>query len=220
MKTKTTAKTISFCIAALFVLSISGQCFADSKPFADIDAISAKDKILTLQKEGYVNGISDGVFAPNKVVTAAESIQLFVNALNLNLDTVRFIKEPKATNYFAKANDDAWYANALIIASVNGLELSSDLDPNQEWTHEEFTYHLIQAMEKHENLPMINIVPADISDENQINNSYSGAIQRALVYKIINLDSNKNFYPTAKITRAEAAEQVYNALEYIKTVSK
>ena len=220
MKTKTPKKTITFCIAALLALTITGQCFASSTPFTDLDTISAKDKILTLQKEGYVNGISEGLFAPSKNVTAAESIQLIVNALNLNLDTIRFIKEPKATNYFSKAIDDAWYSNALIVASVNGLDLPADMDPNMEWTREEFTYHLIQAMEKHENLPMIKIVPADIADASQINSSYSGAIERALVYKIVNLDSKGNFNPTEKISRAEAAEQVYNALEYIKTISK
>ncbi len=220
MKKKTTTKTISYCLAALLAFSISGQCFASSSPFTDLDTVSSKDKILILQKEGYVNGVSDGMFAPNKSITAAESIQLFVNALNLNLDTIRFIKEPKATDYFTKANDDAWYANAFIVASVNGLELPTDLDPNQEWTREEFTYHLIQAIENHENLPMIKIIPADITDASQINSSYSGAIQRALVYKIVNLDSNKNFYPTAKLSRAEAAEQVYNALDYIKTLFK
>jgi S-layer homology domain. len=220
MKTKIPKKTLSFCLAGLMTLTISVQCFASSTPFKDLDAISAKDKILTLQKEGYVNGISDGEFAPAKNVTAAEGVQLIVNALNLNLDTVKFIKEPKATDYFSKANNDAWYANALIIASVNSLDLQSDMDPNMEWTREEFTYHLIQAMEKHNNLPMINIIPADIADNNQINISYSGAIQRALVYKIVSLDSNKCFNPTSKISRADAAAEVYNALEYIKTISK
>lgn len=122
----------------------------------------------------------------------------------------------KATDCFAKADNNAWYADALIVASVNGLELPADLDPEQEWTREEFTYHLIQAMEAHGNLPMLNIVPIEIADHDQLLISYDGAIQRALVYGVARLDAEGKFNSKGKISRAEAAEQTYNALEYLK----
>nr|WP_312578647.1 S-layer homology domain-containing protein [Sedimentibacter sp.] len=213
MKFKSKLVTIS--TVTVLTLSIAGQCFATAIPFTDIENVSAKDKINELRDKGYVNGVADGIFAPDKTVTAAESIQLFVNAFNLNLDTVRFIKEPKATDYFINAADDAWYANALIIATINGIELNNDIDLNQEWTREEFTYHLIQTIEKHGNLPMINIVPTEIKDQDKLTVSYDGAIQRALVYGIVQLDAEGKLNPKEKITRAEATEQIYNALKYI-----
>jgi len=209
-------KVVSLITATALTLTLSGQCFAASTPFKDLDSVGAKEKILSLQDKGYVSGISDGVFAPTNTITAAQSIQLIVKAFDLNLDAIKFFKEPKATDYFKKADNDAWYANSLIIAAMNGLDLSNDMDPNQEWTREEFTYHLVCAIEKHANLPMINLVPVEISDQAQMNISYSGAIQRALSYGIVKLDTTGNFNPTAKISRAEAAEEVYNALEYIK----
>lgn len=209
-------KGVALSAAFALTLTLVGNSFAAGTLFTDISNIGAKDKIIALQDKGYVNGIEDGLFGPDKTITAAEGIQLIVNALKLNLDAIRFIKKPKATDYFKKADDNAWYANTLIIASMNGLDLLNDLDPNQEWTCEEFTYHLIQAVEKHANLPMINLVPVEIADEDQITVSYSGAIQRALAYKVTQLDAQGKFNPKAKISRAEAAEQIYNVLEYIK----
>ncbi len=77
------------------------------------------------------------LYSNYSVFTAAQSIQLFVNAFELNIDNIRFIKAPLATDYFAKANNNGWYADALIVGSFNVPELPSDLDPNQKWTKEE-----------------------------------------------------------------------------------
>jgi hypothetical protein len=210
------SKIISLSTVAVLTLSLAVNCFADVIPFTDIASISAKDKVIALQDKGYVKGIGNGLFAPDKSITAVESIQLFVNTFKLNIDNIRFIKEPKATDYFIKADNDAWYAGTLIIASLNDLELPNNLDPNEKWTRERFTYQLIKATENHTNLPVIKISPVAISDQDQLTIDYSGAIQRALVYGITQLDGEGKFNPKAEISRAEAAEQIYNALEYIK----
>lgn len=214
------SRMITLGTAAVITLTLVGNSLAASIPFTDLGDVGTKDKILALQEEGYVKGIDDGIFAPNRTMTAAEGIQLIVNALELNLDLVRFIKEPKATDYFIMSDDDAWYADALIIAAVNGLEFSTDINPSQEWTREEFTYHLIQAIEAHRNLPMIKLIGMNIADEDQLSVGYSGAIQRALVYGVTKLDAEGKFNPKAAISRADAAEQIYNALEYIKEYSE
>lgn len=210
------SKMITFSAAAVLTITFAGHSFAAVNPFTDLTNVTAKEKIIALYEKGYVKGVGGNLFAPNDPITAAQSVQLIVNSLDLNLDLVRFSKEPKATDYFARADNDAWYADALIVASVNGLELPADLDPEQEWTREEFTYHLIRAMETHGNLPLLNIVPVEIDDHDQLTIGYDGAIQRALVYGVAKLDADGKFNPKGKISRAEAAEQIYNALEYLK----
>lgn len=209
-------RMISVLIAAMLTLSLAGQCLAAGTSFTDLENVSAREKILALQENGYVNGIADGIFAPKRILTGAEGVQLIVNALELNLDKIRFIKEPKASDSFPKANDDAWYANALIVAFIYELDLPNDFDPSQEWTREEFTYRLVQAMYADDKLPMVKLVPANIADQDQMTIDYSGSIQHALLCGIVKLDAEEKFNPKAKISRAEAAEQVYNALEYIK----
>ncbi|MCX7747440.1 MAG: S-layer homology domain-containing protein [Clostridia bacterium] len=202
--------------AAILTLSIAGNVFATGISFKDLDHASAKDKITALQNKGVIRGTADGIFSPDGKVTAAQSIQLFVRAFNLNLDTIRFIKEPKATDYFKKAKDNAWYAQALIISAVRGLDFPADIDPNRTLTREEYTYHLVKATENYGQLPMIKLVPVEIADQDQMTIEYSGAIQRALKYGIVKLDADGKFSPKGELSRAESAEQLYNALEYLK----
>ncbi|WP_227020085.1 S-layer homology domain-containing protein [Sinanaerobacter chloroacetimidivorans] len=211
------SKLTAAAVAALLVISLTGQSFAAVNPFTDITEHSARDKILALYEKGIVKGVGNERFAPGTTVTAAQGIQMLVNALGLNLDAVRFIKEPKATDYFPKADNNAWYAEALIIAAVNGIELPADLDPKECWTKEKFTHYLVRAMELHNSLPLIKLNPVAIADEDQITVDYSGSIQRAIVvYGILSLKEDGTLNPKAEITRAEAAAEVYNALEYLR----
>lgn len=214
MKTKFKMLTLSTVTA--LTLSFVGQSYAASNPFSDLTNIAATDKIVALHDQGIVRGITNEFFAPNETITAAQGVQLIVNAADLNLDLVRFFKEPKVTDYYKNAKDDAWYANTLITASVNGVELPADLDPNMKWTREEFTHRLIKTIEAHSNLPMIKLNPVEITDNADLTIDYQGSIQRALAYQVVKLDAQGNFHPKAEISRAEAAEQIFNVLEYIK----
>jgi hypothetical protein len=203
-------------IASVLTLALAGQCFAGSVPFTDVSGIAAKDKILSLQEQGVIKGNGSGLFAPDAPMTAAQGIQLLVNAFGLNIDNIRFIKAPKASDYFKNAKDNAWYADAFIIISFSGLELPSDLDPNAKWTREEFTHYLVKLMEDRGHLPMIDLKPVDISDNDRMDVLYSGTVQRALLYKLVELDADGGFRPKEAVTRADAAAAVYQALEYLK----
>ncbi|MGN7470873.1 S-layer homology domain-containing protein [Brevibacillus sp. SAFN-007a] len=197
-------------------LSMTNQAVAATSSFTDVNDVAAKEKIISLQQRGILHGVNDKQFMPDATVTAAQGIQLIVNALGLDIDNIRFIQEPKATHYYAKANDNAWYAPALIIAAHNGLQLPADLDPNQAWSREQFLYHLVTAIEQHGQLPMINLAPVAIKDEDALNPSYQGAVQRALHFGIVKLDAEGSLHPKATLTRKEAAEFIYNAIEYLQ----
>ena len=209
-------KIITLSSAAVLSLSVTLSAVAVSIPFTDLSGIPAKDKIISLQERGIVAGTDKGIFSPDSRVTTVQAVHMLVKALDLNLNLVRFAKEPKATDYFTKANDDTWYANALIIASVNGVEVDRDVEMNRFWTKEQFTNTLVTAMERHYNLPLLKIMPPEIKDADQMTVEYSGAIQRALIYGVVKLDEEGNLYPKDELTRAEAAEQLYNAIEFIK----
>ncbi|AOZ93041.1 S-layer homology domain-containing protein [Paenibacillus crassostreae] len=214
MNSKFKIITLTTTVALLFTLA--GQSFAATQPFSDLSHVDAPEKIISLYEKGIVQGVTSHQFFPLAPLTAAQGIQLIVNTFDLNLDFVKFAKDPKATDYYALANNDAWYADTLIIATVNKIDLPTDLDPNEQWTRQEFTYHLVQAMERHGNLPMINLLPVKVSDESALTIEYSGSIQRALSYGLVKLDAEQNFHPQAVISRADATEQIYNALEYLQ----
>lgn len=211
------SKIITLSAAVTLALSLAGQDFASAAAaFKDINSVQGKDKIIALHDSGLIKGITAELFAPNKTVTQAESVQMIVNALGLNLDLVRFVKEPKASDYYKNAKASAWYANAFIIAAVNGLDLPADLNPNEKLTREAFTHQLVHAIEITGKLPIINPVVVEFKDQNQVKVDYSGSIQRALNYGVVELDKNGEFHPKKEITRAEAAIEISNALNYLK----
>ncbi|MFC8683715.1 S-layer homology domain-containing protein [Brevibacillus porteri] len=208
---------MSFSILALLTVSFVQPSYAATTPFTDLAHSGAKDKIVALQQQGVIKGIDDSKFAPDETITAAQGIQLIVNAFDLSLAAIRFVKAPQATDFFSKADNDAWYAESLIIAAANGLELPADLDPNAEWTKEQFIHQLMRVMETKGNLPMIKLVPVEIQDNHELTVDYQGSIQRALAMDIIDLDKENKLHPQKAITREEAAEMIYNALAYLKS---
>lgn len=98
-----------------------------------------KPLLLLLFVAIFCTTASGSVFAKNKIVTikdhpknsisAATAVSLIVKGLNLNIDNIRFIKEPKASDYYTKVKDNAPYAGDFIIAQFNGLELPKDINP-------------------------------------------------------------------------------------------
>jgi len=215
---KTKRMLLTFSSIALLTLSIAEQGFAATAPFTDLTNVAAKDKILVLQQMGALRGVENNHFLPDATITAAQGIQLIVGALDLNLDRIRFIKQPLATDYFAKADNKGWYANALIIAVHNGFDLPADLEPNQLWTKEEFIHQLMLALELHSNLPKIKITPVEFDDMDELNPLYQGSIQRAITHGIAKLDKDQLLHPKDGITRKEAAEIIYQALAFIKAL--
>ncbi|KJD43440.1 S-layer homology domain-containing protein [Paenibacillus terrae] len=200
---------------SLLSFSFGGQMFAAGNPFKDLDSVSGKDKIISLQSQGLLKGVSDTQFLPASKVTAAQGIQLISGGFQLSLAAIDFNKAPQASGLFAHVKDTAWYAEAFINAHYNGVEIPKDIDPSKTLTKEEFTHMLIQGMEKAGSLPMIKIAPVTIADGSKLEPSYQGSIQRSLIYKVNTLDANKKFNPKSEITRAEAAVMLYNALEYL-----
>ncbi|MDF2678830.1 MAG: S-layer domain protein [Brevibacillus sp.] len=197
-------------IVALLTLSFGQQSFAATTPFTDLNQVAAKEKIIALQEKGYVHGVDANRYMPEAVMTAAQGIQLIVNTLNLEADPASAGK-PALT-----IDPDEWYADVLQIAIQNGIELPSDFDPNKSWTREEFIHQLMVAMEKQNHLPLIKIAPVEFADSDELTAEYQGAIQRAIVLKIVQLDADRKLHPKEELTRADAAELIYHALEYLQ----
>ncbi|MGN8226963.1 S-layer homology domain-containing protein [Paenibacillus polymyxa] len=205
---------------AILSFSFGSQLSAADSQFKDLNNVSGKEKIISLKDQGLLKGVSDTQFLPSSKVTAAQGIQLISGGLQLSLAAIDFNKAPQASGLFTHVKDTAWYAEAFINAHYNGVEIPKDIDPAKALTKEEFTYMLIQGMEKASALPMIKIAPANIADDSELEPSYQGSIQRSLVYKVNTLDANEKFHPKKEITRAEAAVMLYNALEYLNTHTK
>lgn len=198
-----------------FALAFGGPVSA----YQDLDRVPGSDKIEELRTMGIIDGIGRDLFGPNQKLSFAEGITAIVRGMRLNIDHIKFIKEPKASDYFTRVPDNAWYAKSFIIAHLNGLDLPKDINPKQHMTREEFAHYLFQGLIRTGDYAFIELFVM-INDEKQINPDYMESIQKLLVSKIAELDDKGNFYPKRQITRAEAAVMLYNAVRFIKEMQE
>lgn len=201
-------------LAILLIVGMLSSSYAFA--FSDVDKSENGTKITSLQSKGFLSGVSKHQFNPNGTMDNAQAISLIVKALELNIDNIRFIQAPKASHYFTKVPDKAWYASSFIVAFHNGLNLPKTIDPKQQITREQFAYYLSNALQSKGNYPMIQLYMI-LNDEKEVTKDYMNAIQNLLITKIASLDAKQNFRPKAVITRAEAAVMVYNTIEFIAT---
>jgi hypothetical protein len=203
-------KLTAFALTAMLAGSLSlGTAFA----FQDLD-MDNRDAVIALKDRGVISGVDSEHFVPKGKISYAESVQMIVNAFQLNIDTLRFIKQPMASDIYSGVPNDAWYSHAFIIAHYNGLEIPKDVNPNAAMTREQFGDLLVRVLEKQGNYPLIKMFIM-IEDEDQITPEYQGALQRLLLYKIAELDKDRNFDPKGELTRGQAAVWVHKALTFM-----
>ncbi|GJM77799.1 hypothetical protein HMSSN139_02950 [Paenibacillus sp. HMSSN-139] len=198
--------------AAILSLSLAGESFAAAGTFKRRKPFRRQRQHFRPASQRNRSRRRSRQLSAGRTFDYQPSVQLIVNLLGLELNT----EAPKGANdYFSNVKNDAWYAPAFVIAQNNGFDLDAAVNPDKPMTREEFTHQLILAMEKHGDLPKINIKPVEFADDDQLNISYQGTVQRALVLGIAKLDANQQFHPGDAITRADAAVLTYNAVEYL-----
>lgn len=183
--------------------------------FKDVKNDVNEQKIVELKKLGILSGDKNDKFNPKDKLTYAQGISLIVKGLDINIDNIRFIRAPKATDYFPNLKDDAWYADAFIIASINGLEIPGTVKANDVMTREQFAHHLFKAMMKKGDYAFIEIFML-LNDEADVNKDYMDSIQKLMISKVITLDDSNKFLPKKAITRSEAAGWVFDAIQFVK----
>lgn len=198
----------------LSILLGSTLTFGSAYAFSDLED-GQSTAILALKDRGIVSGLDNEHFVPKGKISYAQSVQMIVKGLNLNLDTLRFIKQPLATDSYTNIPNDAWYADAFIIAHYHNLDIPRDVNPNATITREQFANMLVKALETKGQFPLVKMyIP--IKDEDKLTTDYQGTIQRLLLYKITALDKEGNFNPKSELTRGEAANWLYNAIQVLE----
>ncbi|WP_134703653.1 S-layer homology domain-containing protein [Ammoniphilus sp. YIM 78166] len=183
--------------------------------FSDLQESQVKQEIVSLKERGIVKGYSDEVFAPLESLTYAQAVQLIVKGFDLNLDHIRFIKQPLASDYYTAIPNDAWYSSAFVVAHHHGLDIDQAVRADEVITREQFADLLMKAVLKTGEYAFIEIFML-IGDEEKIDPSKMDTIQKLLITKMAALDDSGNFYPDKPITREDAAVWLYRGLEFIQ----
>lgn len=203
-------------IAALSLTLLLGSSltFGSAYAFSDLEEGQAT-AVLALKDRGIVSGFDNEHFVPKGKISYAQSVQMIVKGLDLNLDNLRFIKQPLASDSYSNIPNDAWYADAFIIAHYHNLDIPKDVNPNATITREQFGNLLVKALETKGQFPLVKMY-IQINDEDELTVDYQGTIQRILLYKITALDGNGKFNPKSELTRGEAATWLYNAIRVLE----
>lgn len=202
---------LALTLALVFLMGFGGTGFA----FSDIQGDPGEASILALKEKGIVGGMGDDTFVPKGKMSYAQAVHLVVKGFGLNIDNIRFIKEPKAKDYFTEVPDDAWYAPSYIIAQLNGLPVPKDVNPNRTISREEFTGLLYSGLLRTGDYAFVEMFII-IQDADQIAPACMDGIQKLLIAKIATLDEKGEFHPKAEITRSEAAVMLDRALAFVE----
>ncbi len=201
-------KTVKACAA--LVMAGSFAFAASASAFSDISNEDNAKIAQSLQQMGVMKGIGQDLFAPSVDLTNAQAVQLIVNAFGLEADPgVDYIPVPSF-------NNDAWYAPAYEAALHNGIKTVTKTDSvSAKMTREQFASLLLEGINTTGQYPTTKMY-IFFDDEKEFTGDHLGAIQTLGNMRIIS--PGGEFRPQDPITRMEAAELVYNAIEFIDKV--
>jgi len=197
--------------AALLLGSVSSAALA----FDDLEGVPQAASILELKAEGVVSGVGNEKFEPRAPIAARDAVTLIVRSLDLSLAPFSFIQPPQASDFFDRVPDDAWYAEAFVIARLHGVPLDRGIDPDGTVTREQFVRWLMGAVDAKGPFAWIELYIM-LEDEADVSEGYMDAVQRALIAGIAKTDDDGRFRPKDEITRGEAAEMARNAKKFVK----
>ncbi len=176
--------------------------------FSDTENHWAESTISTLASANYVQGMGDGIYAPESNVTRAEVMTMAMNLLRIDGTPYK--------GQFSDVSSDDWFASNLQTAVEIGLidpvmTIGGTFKPNQAITREEAASILVKVAK------MKNEAPESygevFADDSAITAWAKEAVYEAAAYGMIKGYPNGTFAPAKSITRAEAATMLYRTIE-------
>ncbi|MCM3127765.1 S-layer homology domain-containing protein [Paenibacillus provencensis] len=195
-------RTIKASVAAMSIAMALGG--ASAYAFDDVSSKEQLSLLDSLRSKGIVSGVTSQLFHPDQRLTEAQGIQMIVNAYDLD----------DQANEEANAEAASWYDGAVSAATAHGLSIPEQFDANNSLTREVFAQLLYEGLNTTGTYPTI-LRYNFIADGDKINKNYESSIQTLLNMNIVSLNEKDEFRPDEELTRMEAAEMVFNALEVV-----
>lgn len=195
-------------------VSVSGGTTTDNKkptinmPFNDMAGFEwAHIAVSTLSDKGIVNGKGDNNFYPSDYVTREEFVKLIIGAAGIDTKSLG--------NVFDDVNSDEWYAGFVNAAYKNNIckGIGDNLFGVGENITREDAAVMIYNMLSKQGLSFDE--DRSFNDSNKISDYAARAVAKLGGKNIVNGDENNNFNPDDMLSRAEAAQLIFNCLEYL-----
>lgn len=209
-------------LLALTMLMLPGTAVGQgsSSDFADGNHWASRD-IRAVYGLGLMNGTGttdDGqrLFSPQGHVTRAQLAAILTNTFGLDYGTIRFIKEPVASDYYRDVDNNAWYASYVVMCAINQVFPAGDDNfyPDRPATRVEVAQAIYRSFNaKGISVPMIMMMPL-FHDTGNLSQEEMNAV--VFVNNTGIMRGNDNYFrPGDNLTRAEMATVVMRCVELI-----
>lgn len=179
---------------------------AQANPFSDITKdYWGYNAIVEMSAQKVVNGYEDGTFKPGNPITRAEFVKLIVSVAGIDTADAEFEDVPS----------DAWYAPYVGGAAKSGVVTGDGVrfNPDMPLTRQD-TAVIVYRLLKNKGIDFDSV--KNFGDAESVSEYALEAVKSLGGKGIINGTGAGNFEPLAGITRAEAAQLLFNAYEYLK----
>ena len=199
------------CLSSIVVTP--GNPSRPAAPKKDFDDVKRGDwfydAVMDLVDKGYINGVSDRLFAPNQNLSRGMLVTIL-----FRLDGEKAVT---STGSFHDVSSGRWYAKAVDWAAANGIVYgyhNGNFGPNDLVTRQQLAAILWRyAKYKGLNVSDNGTALPDFPDRSQIASWASEAIAWAYSRGIINGRTSGALDPNGSATRAEAAVMLYRFLQ-------
>ncbi|MDD3365166.1 MAG: protease inhibitor I42 family protein [Syntrophomonas sp.] len=194
------------------MLAFPGGASAQTAPGDIVDTSGhwAEQDIEAVSCLGFMNGTGTTdqgfqVFSPEGTVSRAQLAAVLQRTFQLDYGQIQFIKQPLASDYYPDVDNDAWYANGLVMCAINNIfEITGDFSADRSVSRMEMARSIYRCFNAKEiSVPMIMLMPI-YEDTNSLSQEDVNAITFVSNTGIMKGENNY-FRPEQDMTRAELA---------------
>lgn len=178
--------------------------------FTDIHGHWAEQEIQSCAQLGLMSGVGTNqaggkLFSPDTMVTHAQLAVVMQQTFEIDFGEIRFIKQPLARDYFGDVENNAWYADALVMCAINKVfDSKTHFGPGLEISRIELAQAIYRSFNaKHISIPMILSMPV-FNDTQNLNQEDTNAMVFVNNTGIMT-GYNGSFRPAEPLKRSELA---------------
>lgn len=178
-----------------------------SSGFQDVpDGYWGRTAIIFLSDKEIVSGREKGKFCPEETITRAEFTKIVLGALKFSAGN--------AAAGFADVNETDWHSPYVAAAQENGIVKGTEDNkfyPDDSITRQDAALLLQRALEQ-KGIRLDSGKTAQFADDGEFSDYAASAISLLAGNGMIKGFDDNTFRPFANLTRAEAAQLIYNAV--------
>lgn len=216
-------KLVCYLILAVFLLLPTGTASAElfSGTFVDTRGHWAESEIEIACKQGLMEGAGVNesgirIFSPEQTADRFQLATVLERAFDLDYGNMRFIKQPKASDYYYDLEEEAWYSEAVLICAINHIFAPMDrFEGEKELTRIEAARSIYNAFQsKGITVPTIMMMPL-YDDTGALSQDETNAMVFVSNTGIMKGNDN-HFRPYDAIKRAELARVLNQCVKLIE----